>query len=328
MQGGIDGANNNTFTSNSQQISHSKPKASGRLHKLFKKLRATNETYSRTEVPTDQQFEPVHFTQAQSAQKASDEKQLVKKLSQKQADLQMLFDKGKDAIRHSREFLSLKAVNKDYGTLTPWIPHKKLERYSPNALSVRELLYRKYLKAQQEHIRQLERSPDQFKAELIPGQRIQLLHDTQGAEVTGTCEDYALLIYDYLTKQDPPIRHDIVQLKDPGDHAFNVINPPKKNSDGSYPPFSKWPEDSIVVDGWANIIALAKKTKKTKRNAGTHAGSFSDQWVLKMHKWADRGLEIHGELPESPLNKKWLNAMTDFKMESWFDCLRSAVGMK
>ncbi len=117
-----------------------------------------------------------------------------------------------------------------------------------------------------------------------------------GDQATGPCNFYAFLVYESLDGKLPPgISHDILQLGSPGNHAFNVINPPRKDSSGFYPTdFSTWPKDSIIVDGWTGIRCSAP--------------DYPQKWRDKMMEWNEAGIKINGA---SPRTAEWLDMVSE-----------------
>ncbi len=208
---------------------------------------------------------------------------------------QALFDTAKMAANYSRISLPLKASNKDYGDDDSAVPKEKVSNYSLKHLQIRWDSRKK--------IRELRLKLCYLFGTLINPEVDARLTRRHGDKASGVCDDYACLVYEFLRENLPlNVSHDMVCLKKPGTHVFNVINPPKKNADGSYPKdFSKWPKEAIIVDGWANIICSPE--------------TFEKKWNDKMQKWDNRHLKINDD---SPLDKQWFNAVSVFEKESWF----------
>jgi|GEM_PF-3725006 len=203
-----------------------------------------------------------------------------------------LFNVAKKALDYARENLPGKAVNKEYDP----IPKEKRSNYSSRFLEMRDDSYQK-MSDTYSTMCQL------FGTRLNPEVRARVIR-SYGNKASGVCDSYACLVYEFLCDNLPSdVSHDMIILEHPGTHVFNVINPPKKNADGSYPQnFSAWPKNAIVVDAWAKIICPIEE--------------FGKQWNDKMQKWDDRGLKINRD---SPLSKQWFNAVSVCEKESWFN---------
>jgi hypothetical protein len=200
-----------------------------------------------------------------------------------------IFNHAKLAIAHARTSIPQKSNNKDYGEDDSRIPQTKLAKYSEYARTKRSFFSCEI----QDEIDEL-RDSWKAKGQAPDLKQLAKIIYNYGQEAAGNCEEYAIVAYDYLSVNLNGALLDIVKLKDPGDHAFVVINQPK-NDNGSYPKcFSEWDENAYIVDPWVKIACPAREYPK--------------EWETKMHKWEARGLKINDC---SPLSNEWLNTIND-----------------
>lgn len=118
-----------------------------------------------------------------------------------------------------------------------------------------------------------------------------------GKHGAGNCLEQSAAAAVYLSGQADSPYFNLVELEDPGDHIFVVLNQRPDNA-GKYPDsFADWDDDAIIIDPWVDLTCKAKH--------------YPAQWKIKLAAFAAVGGELAGKNGRAKASdSSWMNALT------------------